>query len=166
MRKGFIFTVAVLAALAQPASAQQAEPQALRITASNVTAEATERETAPGVVLPGDVLEYELAFTNVQDFPIQDVVFTDPIPSGLVIQLGTASADRGDVVIDYSIDGAASWTATPTVRVEEAGQIVERPAPATAYTHVRWTVTDPIAPGATVTARFRASAAGNAGGGR
>jgi len=166
MRKGWLFTAAALAALAPPAAAQEAAPKALEITATNVTAVESDRVTEADVILPGDVVEYALDFTNLEDFNIQDVVFTNPIPSGLTIVLGSAGADRDDVVVDYSLDGGTSWSEAPTVRVEEAGQVVERPAPATAYTHVRWTITDPIAPGATVSARYRASAAGTSGGGR
>jgi len=166
MRKGWLFTVAALAALAPPAAAQDTGPKALNITATNVTAVGSDRAAESDVILPGDVIEYALAFTNPRDIPIQDVVFTNPVPSGLVIVLGSAGADRDDVVVDYSIDDAGSWSEAPTVPEMVDGQIVERPAPATTYTHVRWTITDPIAPGVTVTARFRASAVGLSGGER
>lgn len=157
MRKELFIGLAILAA-ALPASAQQ--PQALLVTATNVTAQEASREGAQGALLPGDVVEYRLLFTNITPNPVENVVFNDPIPAGLVLVLGTAGADRGDVAVDYSIDGGQSWSVAPEVEVTEAGQPVRRPAPAPAYTHIRWTVTDAVAVGAQVTASFRAQARG------
>jgi len=171
MRKGWLFTLAALvalialAAVASPATAQQAA-QALQISARNTTAEADGRDALGDVALPGDVLEYTLAFTNLQSEALERVVLTDPIPAGLQIVLGSAGADQDGVAVEFSLDDGGSWASSPTIRVEQAGQTVERPAPAAEYTHIRWTLSDRVAPGATVTARFRASATGAAGGGR
>ena len=162
MRKGITTGLAILA-LALPASAQQAEPEALQITATNVTAVQAGRDGDTGLVQPGDVLEYTLVFTNPTDGPVNDLVFNDPIPEGLIYRLGTATSDRNDVVVDYSIDDGQSWSATPEVEVQEGGQTVRRPAPANSYTHIRWTVQGSIAAGATVTARFQAQAAATSG---
>ena len=160
MRKGFIIGLA-LATLTVPASAQQAEPQALVITALNVTAQDADRSDASsGVTVPGDVIEYRLTFTNHTDGTVSDVVLNDPVPEGLVFVPGSVTASREDVLVEYSTDGGASWAAEPVVEVEEAGRTVVRPAPAEAYTHVRWTVTGEVLPGAQVLARFRARVAG------
>ncbi|MEM7417270.1 MAG: hypothetical protein AAF389_17335 [Gemmatimonadota bacterium] len=156
MRKGLILGFGLLA-LALPASAQVAEPQALTIAAENVTAASTERASAQaGATLPGDVIEYRLTFTNHQAGAVSDVVLNDPIPNGLVFVPGSVTASREDLLVEYSIDDGASWTERPTVEVEVAGEAVTRPAPAEAYTHVRWTITGSVNPGAQVTARFRA----------
>jgi uncharacterized repeat protein (TIGR01451 family) len=158
MRTVFLLLVASLA-LAAPLSAQAGEGErALRITATNVTAEAAGRDAAAEAILPGDVVEYRLTFTNLQEVAVQDVVFENPLTNGLVLVLGTAEADREGVRIDYSIDGGTTWSSAPEVEVVEGGTSVRRPAPAAAYTHVRWTITDPVAPGDRVVARFRASA--------
>lgn len=156
MRKGIILGLSLLA-LALPASAQVAEPQALTIEAENVTASSSERATADaGRTLPGDVIEYRLTFTNHQAGAVSDVVLNDPIPAGLVFVPGSVTASRQDLLVEYSIDGGSSWTEQPQVEVEVAGEAVTRPAPADAYTHVRWTITGSVNPGAQVTARFRA----------
>lgn len=156
MRKGII-TGLTLLALAQPASAQESEPQALQITATNVTAVEAGREAPAGAALPGDVIEYRLVFTNVTDGTVSDVTFTDPIPEGLAFVMGSATVDREDVAIDFSVNGGETWSAEPMIDVVEPdGRIVRRPAPASAYTHVRWTVQGAVATGAQVTARFRA----------
>ena len=70
-------------------------------------------------------------------------------------------ASREDLRIEYSIDDGASWSERPVVQVEVAGETVDRPAPPDAYTHVRWTLTGSVNPGARVDARFRARVAGD-----
>lgn len=155
MRKGLAVGLAILGA-ALPASAQDAAPRALQITATNVTAVEAARDAVGGSALPGDVIEYGLLFTNVTDTEVSDVQFTDPIPSGLVLVVGSVSADRSDVVVDFSINGGADWSEAPQIDVAQPdGTMVRQTAPAEAYTHVRWTVTGSVAVGARVTARFR-----------
>ena len=157
MRKGMFIGLALLG-MALPASAQEAAPQALVVTALNVTATEAGRD-AGGSISPGDVVEYRLTFTNVRDAAALGVVFSDPIPAGLIYVIDTAGADRADAAVEYSIDGGESWSAAPMVEVEDAGERVLRPAPAEAYTDIRWTLNDPVAPGARVTASFRVRAA-------
>ncbi len=156
MRKG-LAVAALLASMAIPASAQQQVSDALTITVVNVTARDTGRTTEDegSTSLPGDVLEYSLEFTNTQPGPVSNVVLSDPIPQGTVFVLGSVTTSREDVVVEYSTDDAESWSDQPTVEVVENGVTVIRPAPATAYTHVRWTITGEVNPGAQVTARFR-----------
>lgn len=150
-----------LATTAGSVSAQIApEPQALVITALNTTKEATDRAADSGLFVPGDVIEYALRFTNVTDAAVQDVVLKDPIPDGLIMVLGSPSADREDIVVDYSIDGGTSWSVSPVVERLEDGRVVVHPAPAGAYTHVRWTIPGALPAGASVTARFRAAVLG------
>jgi uncharacterized repeat protein (TIGR01451 family) len=155
----FAGAVVSLSGLAPPASAQGAA-EALVVTALNVTAQEMGRASTQSVVLPGDVLEYRLTFTNVRDGEALGVVFTDPIPERTVYLIGTAQADRSDVAVEFSIDGGESWSSSPMVYVEEGGESVLRPAPAEAYTTIRWTLTDPVAPGARVTAAFRVTSTG------
>ena len=72
--------------------------------------------------------------------------------------LGTATADPESVLIEFSVDGGQTFTTEPTVDVrDEAGQLVRQPAPAAAYTHIRWTVQGELAQGASVTASFDAT---------
>jgi hypothetical protein len=74
---------------------------------------------------------------------------------GLVYEAGSARADK-PVRIEYSIDGGKSYAARPMIAVLEAGRRVQKPAPAESYTHIRWTVSGPLAAGAQVTAGFEA----------
>lgn len=142
-----------------PLAAQNAEPKPLVITASNLTADSAKaagaKRTDGSMARPGDVLGYSLAFTNTTRGTVNSVQFVDPLPKGLVYKTGSARADK-PVRIEYSIDGGKSYAARPMIVVVEAGRRVEKPAPAKSYTHIRWTVSGPLAPSAQVTAGFEA----------
>jgi uncharacterized repeat protein (TIGR01451 family) len=144
---------------ATPLAAQSAELKPLVITARNQTADSAKaagaQRTDLAMARPGDRLGYTLAFTNTTKGTVKNVQFVDPLPQGLVYRIGSARADQA-VRIDYSIDGGKSYAAQPVVVVMENGKRVEKPAPRTAYTHIRWTVIGPLAPGAQVTAGFQA----------
>lgn len=149
-----------LSATAAQLSAQQAKPvRELAVIAQNITASnetASGKERSQDIALPGDVIEYRLVFTNTRDFGMKDVVFQDPIPSGLFYLASTARASREDVVVEYSVDSGKTWSAKPMTQVLENGVKVMRPASPEAYTNVRWRVTGMVAPGASVEAQFRA----------
>jgi len=126
----------------------------LVVTAQNLNA--ASRGSQSQAVLPGDVLRYQLRFTNQNPGDVRGVVFTNPVPAGLRYVDGSAGADRQDVTVEYSADGGKTFAATPMVTEVVNGKRVQKPASPAQYTHVRWTVRGSIAPGATVTAEFRA----------
>jgi uncharacterized repeat protein (TIGR01451 family) len=144
---------------AAPLVAQSQEPKPLVISAVNKTAEAAKADgnerKAGALARPGDVLGYSLAFTNRTSGRVSQVQFVDPLPTGLVYQTGSARANKA-ARIEYSIDGGKSWSPEPTVVVMENGRRVVKPAPREAYSHIRWTLAEPMAPGAQVTAAFEA----------
>ena len=160
--------IAITAALtrllvATPAEAQQRQqPKPLTITAENLMAgdeRHAELQAAGGdrnAVLPGDVIHYRLTFTNTTDVPVRAVELKDPLPTGLLYVQGTATADRDDVVVSYSIDGGVTYSAQPMIEEVVDGTRVERAAPPEMFTHIRWIVSDWVQPGAQVVAEFRA----------
>ncbi len=148
----------VVAAAGMRVAAQQREPQALVITAVNLMA-GDERHRGladSNALLPGDVVEYRLVFTNLNATPVRSIELKDPIPSGLRYVIASAKTDRDDTLIEYSIDGGATFSAQPMIEVMVDGKPQQRPAPVQRYTHVRWTVQGWVQPGAQVTAEFRA----------
>lgn len=149
--------------LAVPATAQdQAQPSPLVITAQNLMAgdaqhqEMAEKGGDQNALLPGDIVHYRLTFTNTTDVPVRNVEFKDPLPAGLRYLGGSASADRDDVVITYSIDAGQTYSAEPMIEEIVDGERVHRRAPAEMFTHIRWVVRGWVQPGAQVTAEFRA----------
>ena len=155
------WTLALLIA-AVPATAQQGQPSPLVITAENLMAGDARHDQAiaqgmdRNALLPGDVVQYRLTFTNTTGAPVLNVEFKDPLPAGLRYVASSASADREDVSIAYSIDGGRTYSAQPMIEETVNGEKVVRPAPAEMYTHVRWLVTGWVQPGTEVTAQFRA----------
>jgi len=145
-----MMTAALLLAGASALAAQRP----LVVTALNLNARS--RGSQSQAVLPGDVLQYQLRFTNQGQGDVRGVVFTNPVPAGLRYVDRSAGADRQDVAVEYSTDGGKTFAATPLVTEVVDGKRVQRPATPEQYTHVRWTVQGSIAPGATVTAEFRA----------
>jgi uncharacterized repeat protein (TIGR01451 family) len=157
---------AFVALAASPALAQGVgSPKAFVITAENLMAGDSQHKAAavrghdPKELMPGDVVRYRLTFTNVTPHAVKNVVFDNPLPSGLRYQGGTAAVDRDQVSIDYSIDGGKSYSAQPMIEVEVEGKRVQRQAPADMYTHIRWSVLGSVLPGAAVHAEFRAQLA-------
>jgi len=95
---------------------------------------------------PGDVLRYEVTYKNIGDAPLAPVV-TDPIPEGMSYVGGSATAKP--VAPLFSIDGGKSFAAEPLTYVEKdsSGAEVRKSASPEMYTHVRWIMTDLVAPG-------------------
>jgi len=162
-RSAAILSAAAVVLLSASAFAQEDEqPQALVITAFNQMADdARHQEVArqggdANALLPGDVILYRLTFTNTTDVQVRNVDFKDPLPPGLYFVGGSATADREDVAITYSIDGGQTYLEEPMIEEVIDGERVFRPAPPEMYTHVRWLVSGWVQPGSQVTAEFTA----------
>ncbi|HIK08433.1 MAG TPA: DUF11 domain-containing protein [Trichormus sp. M33_DOE_039] len=90
------------------------------------------------VVQPGDILRYTLSGENKSDRPIKNLTLNQPIPKGMMYVLNSTNISNKDAKITYSIDGGRSFVENPTIKVTLPGGKVEtKPAPATAYTHIR-----------------------------
>jgi uncharacterized repeat protein (TIGR01451 family) len=102
-----------------------------------------------GSVQPGDVLRYTLTSENAGDKPASQLVLTQPVPAQTKYVLGSAVANGAKLT--YSIDAGKSFVAQPTIQVKLAdGKIVEKPAPAEMYSHVRWDYSESVKPAAAV----------------
>jgi uncharacterized repeat protein (TIGR01451 family) len=135
-------------------AAQARTPTSLVVSAQNVTAEASSR-TNKSVAQPGDEIRYRLVFTNVTAGPVKNIQFVDPIPSGMVYVLGSATSDQR-VHVEYSIDSGRTYAVRPLISVVEGGNPVQKPAPPARYTNIRWTVAGTLARAAQVTVEFHA----------
>ncbi|MFK8182016.1 MAG: hypothetical protein AB8B99_01490 [Phormidesmis sp.] len=103
-------------------------------------------ETLEGdvTVLPNDVLRYVVASENEGEMSANNLVITQPIDKAMTYKLG--SAQGNDIaVITYSIDEGETFVAEPMVEVIVEGGVKElKPAPAEAYTHVKWDFTQAL----------------------
>ncbi|MGI8503587.1 MAG: hypothetical protein ACR2LR_21020 [Hassallia sp.] len=89
------------------------------------------------VVQPGDVLRYTAAGENKSDRAVKNLTLNQPIPKGMQYVLKSATASS-NAKITYSIDSARTFVENPTIQVKLAnGKVETKPAPATAYTHIR-----------------------------
>lgn len=104
---------------------------------------------------PGDTLVYRIAYTNKGTAPAHDAKVTDPIPAGTVLLPGSWEAQGADFSV--SVDGGKSWESYPARRSvkQTDGSIIQKEMDPSAYTHVRWTCREPLAPGATRSAVFK-----------
>jgi len=138
------------------ANAQGAKPSPVTMTFRNLTLahdSARARTRKNGDAVTNDTLRYELVFKNPATVALKNVVFENPLPSNLLMIAGTATT-TAPATIEYSVDGGKTFSAEPRIKETVNGQSVERAATPAEYTHIRWTVTGSIAPGATVTARY------------
>ena len=108
-------------------------------------------------VQPGDVLRYTLSGTNSSDRPIKNLAVTQPIPKGTMYILNSATVEQNKgAKISYSIDNGKSFVKKPTVQVKLAnGKVETKPAPAEAYTQVRWNFGGAVAPKAAMKATYQ-----------
>jgi uncharacterized repeat protein (TIGR01451 family) len=100
-------------------------------------------------VQPGDVLRYTLSSQNAGDKPASKLVLTQPVPAHTQYVIGSALANGAKLT--YSIDSGKSFVAKPTIKVKQAdGAVVEKPAPAAMYSHVRWDYSASVKPASAV----------------
>lgn len=87
-------------------------------------------------VQPGDVLRYAVVSSNDGEVPAKNLSITQPIPEAMTYVIGS---EKGAATPTYSIDKGETFVAEPMVEVTLADGTVEmQPAPAEAYTHVKW----------------------------
>jgi len=93
---------------------------------------------------PGENIRYVVTASNISDRAIKNLVVNQPVPDGSVYVLGSATLpDIEGAKLDYSIDGGKTYSQNPTIKVKLAdGTVVDKPAPDSMYTHVRWSFGD------------------------
>jgi uncharacterized repeat protein (TIGR01451 family) len=102
--------------------------------------------SSKAIVQAGDTLRYTVTGKNISDKPAANLAITEPMPKGTVYILNSNSADS-EAKATYSIDGAKSFIDKPMVQVSlPNGKVESKPAPAEAYTNVRWNFKKSLAP--------------------
>jgi uncharacterized repeat protein (TIGR01451 family) len=98
----------------------------------------------------GQVVYYTVRITNPTPVFANKVQVSQLIPANTTYLPGSAAGPGAQ--IEFSIDGGQTFG-----RPEDLKQADGTRAPPTRYTHIRWTLKNPLAPGATALARFRAT---------
>ena len=95
-------------------------------------------------VNPGNVLRYGVVSSNAGDIAAEKLVVNQPIPAQMTYVLGSTKGNAA-AEATYSIDNGVSFVAEPMVEVTLPDGTVEmQPAPAEAYTHVKWNFNDSL----------------------
>jgi uncharacterized repeat protein (TIGR01451 family) len=108
-------------------------------------------DAAKEKVPPGGVVIFTSRFTNKGKQPATGVVITNPVPEHMTYV--DLSAEGKGAKIEFSIDGGKTYGPAEQLKVTEKDGKV-RPALPKDYTHIRWTVSAPLTPGATGTVSF------------
>jgi uncharacterized repeat protein (TIGR01451 family) len=110
-------------------------------------------DAAKAKVVPGDAVIFTVFYANTDIKPADRVVVTNPVPEHMSYQ--NKSAEGAGTKIEFSADGGKSYAAPDKLFVTAAGK--KRPAIASDYTHIRWTLSRPLAPGGKGSVSFRAT---------
>ena len=151
---------AILALLCQAVASAQ-EPADIQ---TELVAEVRENiSTTPGrevfrfvparMLEQGQVVYYTLRITNQTTVPLRNVAVVQPVPANTIYLADSASGPGA--AVSFSVDGGLSFAPAAALMIETDG--LKRPAQAAQYTHIRWLLRNPLAPGATALARFRAT---------
>ncbi|OUL36732.1 hypothetical protein BV372_05950 [Nostoc sp. T09] len=110
------------------------------------------------VVQPGDVLRYTVTGGNNGDKAVKNLSINQAIPQGMMYVIKSATVnDKQGAKITYSIDGGRSFVENPTIKVTlPNGKEEIRPAPANAYTHIRWNFGSSVSAKETVKGTYQA----------
>lgn len=99
----------------------------------------------------GQVVYYTVRITNPTPVFANKVQVTQRIPANTTYVAGSAAGPGADV--EFSIDGGQTFASARDLKLPDG---VTRARPER-YTHIRWRLRNPLAPGATALARFRAT---------
>jgi uncharacterized repeat protein (TIGR01451 family) len=102
----------------------------------------------------GDVIRYTLIGQNKGSRAARNLVFNQPIPAGTRYTLQSAKLINSPAEVLFSIDGGKTYSATPKVKVMQGGRLVEQPAPADAYSHIRFRINQELTSKGTVRAEY------------
>jgi uncharacterized repeat protein (TIGR01451 family) len=97
----------------------------------------------PDNIIPGDKVGYRISFKNTGEQPAADIVLNNPVPENTIYVEGSARGANSTIV--FSVDGGKQFANPEQLFIEVNGKKV--PATAKDYTHVRWTLNQPLPAG-------------------
>jgi len=103
-----------------------------------------------GRLSQGQVVYYTVRITNPTPVFANKVQVSQLIPANTTYLPGSAAGPGAEV--EFSIDGGQSFASPESLKQADGARATPEQ-----YTHIRWTLRNPLAPGATALARFRAT---------
>jgi uncharacterized repeat protein (TIGR01451 family) len=97
----------------------------------------------------GQVVYYTVRITNPTPVFANNVVVSQMVPANTKYMEDSAVGPGAE--IDFSIDGGVTFAPPENLKLDDGTR-----APPERYTHIRWRLRNPLAPGAVALARFRA----------
>lgn len=153
MRK-FSLIVAVSALQIATVSAEVVATQIIETetTAISANGERSTKRVVADKVEPGETLFYTLNFRNQGGEAAGNMILVMDVPDEVVYVEGSIIAPTSEIT--FSADGGETYVARGRLTVVEDGK--QRAARGDDITHIRFSLADPIAPGAAGKVSFRA----------
>lgn len=111
-----------------------------------VTAGADGTETVKRIpadkVTPGETVVYSIQYRNEGAAPAGDIVLVMPVPKEVAYVEGSVEGEES-ASVSFSADGGETYVARGRLTVVEGGEA--RPARGDEITHIKWTLTTPVA---------------------
>ncbi len=128
---------------------------AVEVTETNAKGEKEVKrvDTAKAKVVPGDIVIFSTYYTNISNKPVEKVMITNPVPEHMLYM--DRSAESKGSTIEFSVNGGKSYGTPDKLKVTDASGKT-RKALASDYTHIKWTVSKPVAPGGKGEVSFKA----------
>lgn len=122
-----------------------------------VTVSKTGEETVSHVpadkVTPGETVVYSIRYKNDAAVPAADIVLVMPVPKEVAYVEGSIAGGDG-AAVSFSADGGQTYVARGRLTIVEGGEA--RPARGDEITHIKWTLTKPVAPNADGAVSYKA----------
>ena len=144
MNKLTLASIALLQLAASPAIAAMTATQVVEketVVRSAAGVETVKRAPADKVT-PGETIVYSIKYKNDSADSASGIVLVMPVPKEVSYVEGSVSGN--DTNVAFSADGGKTYVARGRLTVEESG--ASRPARGDEITHIRWTLSQPVAP--------------------
>ena len=163
MKRTVVGTAIMLALLAAPLAAPAQQKSAIQLSSTSQVAvteknaqeekETRLQDAAKAKVVPGDTVIFTTSYVNTSDKPVNNVTIMNPVPQHMAYV--EKSAEGKGARIDFSVDGGKTYASPDKLTVKDtAGKV--RPALGQDYTHIRWVLAAPLAPGGKGSVSFKA----------